>query len=199
MELHEDSQQTECRLTVKMICGLGEIHFARPVFSNLSNNYLGVIKSYKLTYEPAAIQHAVFDKSKATSMWATDPKFLKQLIDHFSLSAEQLDMYTDSGRAVFTSFTTKIMEGKGMHAFASNPNQIPASHLTPNRSLKTPSPHLRRSRQTRFSRLHSRRKHARGNQPKRLQSNNRARRNSKCNRNSTLHPTLQTPPTRIQI
>ncbi|KAJ5747536.1 uncharacterized protein N7511_009232 [Penicillium nucicola] len=94
MELHEDSQQTECRLTVKMICGLG------------------VIKSYKLTYEPAAIQHAVFDKSKATSLWAADSKFIKQLIDHFSLSAEQLDMYGDSGRAVFTSFTTKIMEGK---------------------------------------------------------------------------------------
>ncbi|CRL18477.1 Rad9 [Penicillium camemberti] len=94
MELHEDLQQTECRLTVKMICGLG------------------VIKSYKLTYEPAAIQHAVFDKSKATSMWTADPRFLKQLIEHFSLSAEQLDMYSDSGRAVFTSFTTKITEGK---------------------------------------------------------------------------------------
>jgi cell cycle checkpoint control protein RAD9A len=74
----------------------------------------GVIKSYKLTYEPAAVQHAVFDKSKATSMWAADPRFLKQVIDHFSISAEQLDMYSDSGRAVFTSFTTKITEGKGM-------------------------------------------------------------------------------------
>jgi cell cycle checkpoint control protein RAD9A len=91
-------------------------------FLNLSNKSQGVIKSYKLTYEPAAIQHAVFDKSKATSMWTADPKFLKQLIDHFSLSAEQLDMYSDSGRAVFTSFTTKIMEGKGMHTSISNPN-----------------------------------------------------------------------------
>ncbi|CAG8070885.1 unnamed protein product [Penicillium salamii] len=84
MELHEDPQQAECRLTVKMICGLG------------------VIKSYKLTYEPAAIQHAVFDRSKATSMWAADPRFLKNLIEHFSSSAEQLDMYSDSGKAVFT-------------------------------------------------------------------------------------------------
>jgi cell cycle checkpoint control protein RAD9A len=74
---------------------------------------LGVIKSYKLTYEPAAIQHAVFDKSKATSTWTADPRFLKQVIEHFSLSAEQLDMYSDSGRAVFTSFTTKVTEGKG--------------------------------------------------------------------------------------
>ncbi|KAJ5081724.1 Rad9/DDC1 [Penicillium alfredii] len=94
MELHEDPQQAECRLTVKMICGLG------------------VIKSYKLTYEPAAIQHAVFDRSRTTNQWTADPRFLRQVIDHFSLSAEQLDMYSESGRAVFTSFTTKVTDGK---------------------------------------------------------------------------------------
>jgi cell cycle checkpoint control protein RAD9A len=118
MELHEDLQQAECRLTVKMICGLGKIPLHGTVFAGLDciylTLYLGVIKSYKLTYEPAAVQHAVFDKSKATSMWTADPRFLKQLIEHFSLSAEQLDMYSDSGRAVFTSFTTKITDGKGM-------------------------------------------------------------------------------------
>ncbi|KAJ5666211.1 Rad9/DDC1 [Penicillium maclennaniae] len=94
MELHEDPQETECRLTIKMICGLG------------------VIKSYKLTYEPASIQHAVFDRSRATNQWTADPRFLKQIIEHFSLSAEQLDIYSDSGKAVFTSFTTKITDGK---------------------------------------------------------------------------------------
>ncbi|KAJ5569730.1 uncharacterized protein N7459_009160 [Penicillium hispanicum] len=94
MEIHEDAQQTECRLTVKMICGLG------------------VIKSYKLTYEPAAIQHAVFDRSRATNQWTADPRFLRQIIDHFSQSAEQLDMSSNSEKALFTSFTTKIMEGK---------------------------------------------------------------------------------------
>ncbi|KAJ5133411.1 hypothetical protein N7448_001560 [Penicillium atrosanguineum] len=94
MELQEDPQETECRLTIKMICGLG------------------VIKSYKLTYEPASIQHAVFDKGRATNQWTADPRFLKQIIEHFSLSAEQLDIYSDSGKAVFTSFTTKIMDGK---------------------------------------------------------------------------------------
>lgn len=46
-------------------------------------------------------------------MWAADPRFLKNLIEHFSSSAEQLDMYSDSGKAVFTSFTTKVTEGKG--------------------------------------------------------------------------------------
>ena len=74
----------------------------------------GVIKSYKLTYEPAAIQHAVFDRSKTTNQWTADPRFLKQIIDHFSLSAEQLDICAESGKATFTSFTTKITEGKGM-------------------------------------------------------------------------------------
>ncbi|KAJ5172639.1 Rad9/Ddc1 [Penicillium capsulatum] len=96
MEISDGPQQTECRLTVKMICGLG------------------VIKSYKLTYEPAAIQHAVFDRSRATNSWTADPRFLKQIIDHFSSSAEQLDMGYNSEKtqAVFTSFTTKVMEGK---------------------------------------------------------------------------------------
>ncbi|KAJ5604737.1 Rad9/Ddc1 [Penicillium lagena] len=94
MEIREGPQQAECRLTVRMICGLG------------------VIKSYKLTYEPATVQHAVFDRTKALNQWTADPRFLRSIIDHFSFSAEQLDMYSDSGKAVFTSFTTKITEGK---------------------------------------------------------------------------------------
>lgn len=72
-----------------------------------------MIKSYKLTYEPASIQHAVFDKRGAVNQWTADPRFLKQITEHFSLSAEQLDMYSDSGKAVFTSFTAKVMDGKG--------------------------------------------------------------------------------------
>ncbi|OJJ46704.1 hypothetical protein ASPZODRAFT_2130135 [Penicilliopsis zonata CBS 506.65] len=94
VELYEDEEQTACRLAVRMICGLG------------------VIKSYKLTYEPISAQHAVFDRSRATNQWAIEPKFLKEIIDHFSLSAEQLDISVDAGKAVFTSFTTKITDGK---------------------------------------------------------------------------------------
>ncbi|CAI7579304.1 unnamed protein product [Penicillium manginii] len=110
MEIHEDSNQAECRLTVKMICGLGELSQTSRVQRKL--NILGVIKSYKLTYEPAAIQHAVFDRSKTTNQWTADPRFLKQIIDHFSMSAEQLDICAEAGKATFTSFTTKITEGK---------------------------------------------------------------------------------------
>ncbi|KKK15089.1 DNA repair protein [Aspergillus rambellii] len=93
-ELQEDLDETECRLIIKMICGLG------------------VIKSYKLTYESTTIQHAVFDRSKATNEWSIEPKFLKEITDHFSPSAEQLDIYSESTKAIFTSFTTKITDGK---------------------------------------------------------------------------------------
>lgn len=78
---------------------------------------MGVIKSYKLTYEPAAIQHAMFDPSSTTSKWSADPRYLKQIVDHFSASAEQLDLYGDDEQAVFTSFTKKIMDGDGTLSF----------------------------------------------------------------------------------
>lgn len=67
-----------------------------------------------MTYEPAAIQHAVFDRSGSMNHWTADPRFLKQIIEHFAVSAEQLDIYSEKGKAVFTSFTTKIAEGKGI-------------------------------------------------------------------------------------
>ncbi|KAJ6002387.1 hypothetical protein N7451_004934 [Penicillium sp. IBT 35674x] len=93
VELHEDYHQTECRLNIRMDCAMG------------------VIKSYKLTYEPAAIQHAIFDPSSTTSKWSADPRYLKQIVDHFSASAEQLDLYGDDEHAVFTSFTKKLTDG----------------------------------------------------------------------------------------
>ncbi|KAE8364889.1 Rad9-domain-containing protein [Aspergillus caelatus] len=94
VELHEHLDQTECRLAIKMICGLG------------------VIKSYKLTYEPTTVNHAVFDRTKTTNQWSIEPRFLREITDHFSPSAEQLDIYSENGKAVFTSFTTKITDGK---------------------------------------------------------------------------------------
>ncbi|KAE8329048.1 Rad9-domain-containing protein [Aspergillus sergii] len=94
VELHEHPDQTECRLAIKMFCGLG------------------VIKSYKLTYEPTTVNHAVFDRTKTTNQWSIEPRFLREITDHFSPSAEQLDIYSENGKAVFTSFTTKITDGK---------------------------------------------------------------------------------------
>jgi cell cycle checkpoint control protein RAD9A len=74
----------------------------------------GVIRTYKLTYEPTTTQHAIFDRSSATNKWSIEPRFLKEITDHFSPSAEQLDIYSDGGKAIFTSFTTKITDGQGL-------------------------------------------------------------------------------------
>ncbi|KAG2413670.1 hypothetical protein HFD88_002859 [Aspergillus terreus] len=94
VELHEETDETECKLVIRMVCGLG------------------VIKSYKLIYEPATVNHAIFDRSRTTNQWSIDPKFLREITDHFSPSAEQLDIYSEGGKAIFTSFTTKITDGK---------------------------------------------------------------------------------------
>ncbi|RAH40528.1 putative DNA repair protein rad9 [Aspergillus brunneoviolaceus CBS 621.78] len=93
-ELQDNPDETECRLVIRLICGLG------------------VIKLYKLTYEPVYVQHATFDRSRATNEWSIEPKFLKEVTDHFGPSAEQLDIYSEHGKTVFTSFTTKIADGK---------------------------------------------------------------------------------------
>ncbi|KAL2002660.1 hypothetical protein VTN02DRAFT_6270 [Thermoascus thermophilus] len=94
VELHDTADQIECRFIIKMICRHG------------------VVKSYRLTYEPVTVQHAVFDRTKTRNQWAIESKFLREIIEHFSPSAEQLDVYSENGKAVFTSFTTKVTDGK---------------------------------------------------------------------------------------
>ncbi|PGH16662.1 hypothetical protein AJ79_01534 [Helicocarpus griseus UAMH5409] len=94
VQLQDDPSETECRFIVRMICRHG------------------VVKTYKLTYEAVEVQHAIFDKSKTENQWAIDPKYLREIIDHFGPTAEQLDIYSENGRVVFTSFTTKVADGK---------------------------------------------------------------------------------------
>ena len=73
-----------------------------------------MIKLYKLTYEPANVQHAIFDRTRSRNQWALESKLLREIIDHFSPSAEQVDIYPDNEKVVYTSFTTKISDGKGI-------------------------------------------------------------------------------------
>lgn len=116
VELHEDVDETECRLVIRMICGLGKQVLPAHglyVVQDLNSIDLGVIRSYKLTYEPTTVQHATFDRSNTTNQWCIEPKFLKEITDHFSLSAEQLDIFSAHDKAIFTSYTTKITDGKG--------------------------------------------------------------------------------------
>lgn len=72
------------------------------------------MKSYKLTYEPASVQHAIFDRTKTRNLWRIDSKILRELIEHFSPSSEELDIYSEKGKAILTSYTTKVADGKGV-------------------------------------------------------------------------------------
>lgn len=86
---------------------------------SLSNYSIpGVLKTYKLTYEAVEAQHAVFDSTKTQNLWDIDSRFLREIVEHFGPSAEQLDICSDNNRVVFTSFTEKVMNGTGKKCVA---------------------------------------------------------------------------------
>jgi cell cycle checkpoint control protein RAD9A len=94
VSVQDRPDKTECRFVVKM-------------FSNQ-----GVTKTYKLTYESVEVLHALFDKNAAKNQWCISSGLLREYIEYFGRRTEQLDIYADEERVVFTSFTEKIMNGK---------------------------------------------------------------------------------------
>ncbi|KAL8648066.1 MAG: hypothetical protein Q9210_005201 [Variospora velana] len=79
----------------------------------LSNDgLLGVTKTYKLTYEAAEIERALFDPHSAKNSWSIGAFVLRSFIEYFGANTEQLDIFAEDGRVVFTSYTDKIMYGK---------------------------------------------------------------------------------------
>lgn len=77
----------------------------------------GVLKTYKLTYEEVDVMHAIFDKDLARNRWCIKSRLLREYMEHFGAKAEQLDISSESGRAAFTSFTEKLVDGKGLFGF----------------------------------------------------------------------------------
>ncbi|MCJ1254509.1 hypothetical protein MMC24_002324 [Lignoscripta atroalba] len=55
--------------------------------------------------------HALFDKSAANNRWSIGAHVLKTFSEYFGTKTEQLDVYCEGGRATFTSYTEKIMDG----------------------------------------------------------------------------------------
>ncbi|KZF22748.1 DNA repair protein rad9 [Xylona heveae TC161] len=92
--LEDRPDKAECRLVIRMIC----MH--------------GVVKTYKLTYEPAEAMHALFDDNAVVNRWQIQSRLLREFIDYFGPKTEQLDMYKENGRVTFTSYTEKITDGK---------------------------------------------------------------------------------------
>ncbi|KAI5854045.1 DNA repair protein rad9 [Tricharina praecox] len=74
----------------------------------------GALKMYKLTFEEVDIQHAIFDRASAPQRWRISAALLKEYMEHFGPRAEQLDISSSisTGRAAFTSFTEKLIDGK---------------------------------------------------------------------------------------
>lgn len=78
-------------------------------------------KAYRLTYEPAEVMHALFDRTAATQGWRISSRVLREYIEYFAAKTEQLDILAQEGKAIFTSFTEKVQDGKGTSGKTSSP------------------------------------------------------------------------------
>ncbi|KAL8737425.1 MAG: hypothetical protein Q9181_001704 [Wetmoreana brouardii] len=72
----------------------------------------GVTKTYKLTYESVTVEHALFNQNAAKNRWRIGADILRSFLEYFGANTEQLDIYAEDGRAAFTSYTEKVMQGK---------------------------------------------------------------------------------------
>ena len=70
-------------------------------------------KTYRLVYESVEIMHALFDKTSASQGWKISSRILREYIEFFGPKTEQLDLLAQDGKAIFTSFTEKVSDGKG--------------------------------------------------------------------------------------
>ena len=68
-------------------------------------------KTYRLTYEPTEVMHALFDRTAASQGWKISARVLREYIEYFGPKTEQLDLLAQEGKAVFTSFTEKVQDG----------------------------------------------------------------------------------------
>lgn len=104
VSFEDDSSRPECRLLVKLICRHG------------------VLKTYKLTYEEVDLMAPVFDTDLARNRWTIGSRLMMEYMVHFGPKAEQFDISSDNGRASFTSFTEKVMEGREILKMAMHTN-----------------------------------------------------------------------------
>lgn len=57
--------------------------------------------------------HAIFKQELVRNRWTISSRTLRGFVEHFGPKTEQLDIYSESERANFMSFTEKIMSGNG--------------------------------------------------------------------------------------
>lgn len=71
-------------------------------------------KTHKFTFETVEAMHALFDGTRATNRWRVSGRLLREYIEFFGARTEQLDMFSEDNRFTFTSYTEKIMNGRGV-------------------------------------------------------------------------------------
>ena len=56
---------------------------------------------------------ALFSRDGARNFWKINAVTLRSFIEYFGTNTEQLDISSEGGRATFTSYTEKAVNGKG--------------------------------------------------------------------------------------
>ena len=79
------------------------------------------MKTYRLTYESVEVARAVFDVDSAQNHWIISSKVLREFIEYFGPKTEQLDVYSENGKATFLTYTEKITDGKGSESKLETP------------------------------------------------------------------------------
>lgn len=113
VSIEDGDGKTKSRVIVKIVCRHGTMPFF-PADTD-QTDLLGVLKTYRLTFESVAPMHALFAKEAANNRWSISSKTLREFVEHFGPGTEQLDIYSAEGRVSLTSFTEKIMSGNGMY------------------------------------------------------------------------------------
>ena len=72
----------------------------------------GVVKTYKLTYEPTNVLRANFDNGASPNYWTTSARTLRNIVEYFGAKTDQLDWSFEKGKVNFTSYTEKITDGR---------------------------------------------------------------------------------------
>jgi cell cycle checkpoint control protein RAD9A len=93
-ELQARADETKCRLIVRMVCRHG------------------VVKTYKLIYEPTNVLRANFDKANSPNHWTTAARTLRDIVEYFGAKTDQLDWSFEKGKVTFTSYTERITDGR---------------------------------------------------------------------------------------
>lgn len=118
MEDGEGEEKAKSRFVVKMVCRHGE--YKLHTTEQFLTNRVGVLKTYRLTFESVAPMHALFVKESAKNYWSISSKTLKEFVEHFGPGTEQLDIYSEDGRVSFTSYIERITSGNGKQDIHTN-------------------------------------------------------------------------------